>query len=47
MEAVLTKSKKPDKKHDARIDGTKTVTLARRVLRISPNIKIQIEKTGT
>ena len=26
MEVVITKSKKPDKKYDARIDGTKTVS---------------------
>ena len=30
MEAVLTKSKKPDKKYDARINGTKTVTLGQK-----------------
>ena len=26
MEVVITKSKQPDKKYDARIDGTKTVS---------------------
>ena len=26
MEVVITKSKKPDKKYDARIDGSKTVS---------------------
>ena len=30
MEVVLTKSKKPDKKYDARIDGTKTVSFGER-----------------
>ena len=30
MGAVLTKSKKPDKKYDARIDGTKTVSFGQK-----------------
>ena len=30
MEVVLTKSKKPDKKYDARIDGSKTVSLGQK-----------------
>ena len=30
MEAVLAKSKKPDKKYDARINGTKTVPFGER-----------------
>ena len=30
MEVVLTKSKKPRKKHDARINGTKTVSFGER-----------------
>ena len=30
MEVVLTKSKKPDKKYDARIDGTKTITFGQK-----------------
>ena len=30
MEVVLTKSKKPDKKYDARIDGTKTVSFGQK-----------------
>ena len=30
MEVVLTKSKKPDKKYDARINGTKTVSFGER-----------------
>ena len=47
MDVVITKSKKPDTKYDARIDGTKTVSFGRRVLRTSPNIKIQIEKKDT
>ena len=31
MEAVLTKSKKLDKKYDARIDGPKTVSLGQKM----------------
>ena len=31
MEVVLTKSKKPDKKYDARIDGTKTVSFGQKM----------------
>ena len=30
MEVVLTKSKKPDKKYDARMDGTKTVSFGQK-----------------
>ena len=30
MEVVLTKSKKPDEKYDARIDGTKTVSFGQK-----------------
>ena len=30
MEVVLTKSKKPDKKHDARIDGNKIVSFGQK-----------------
>ena len=30
MEVVLTKSKKPDKKYDARIDGSKTVSFGQK-----------------
>ena len=30
MEVVITKSKKPDKKYDARIDGTKTVSVGQK-----------------
>ena len=30
MGVVLTKSKKPDKKYDARIDGTKTVSFGQK-----------------
>ena len=30
MEVVLTKSKKLDKKYDARIDGTKTVSFGQK-----------------
>ena len=31
MEVVITKSKKPDKKYDARIDGTKTVSFGQKM----------------
>ena len=31
MEIVITKSKKPDKKYDARIDGTKTVSFGQKM----------------
>ena len=31
MEVVITKSKKPDKKYDARVDGTKTVSFGQKV----------------
>ena len=47
MEVVITKSKKPDKKYDARIDGSKTVALVRKGLQASQNIKIKIEKKDT
>ena len=47
MEVVLTKSKKPDEKYDARIDGAKTVPFGEEVLQTSPSMKIQIEKTDT
>jgi hypothetical protein len=30
MEVVITKSKKPDKKYDARIDGSKTVSFGQK-----------------
>ena len=30
MDVVITKSKKPDKKYDARIDGTKTVSFGQK-----------------
>ena len=30
MEVVITKCKKPDKKYDARIDGTKTVSFGQK-----------------
>ena len=30
MEVVLTKSKKPDKKYDARIDGIKTISFGQK-----------------
>ena len=30
MEVVLNKSKKPDKKYDARIDGSKTVSFGQK-----------------
>ena len=30
MEVVISKSKKPDKKYDARIDGTKTVSFGQK-----------------
>ena len=30
MEVVLTKSEKPDKKYDARLDGTKTVSFGQK-----------------
>ena len=30
MEVVITKSKKPDKKYDARIDGAKTVSFGQK-----------------
>ena len=30
MEVVITKSKKPDKQYDARIDGTKTVSFGQK-----------------
>ena len=30
MEVVITKSKKPDKKYDARVDGTKTVSFGQK-----------------
>ena len=31
MEVVITKSKKPDKKYGARIDGTKTVSVGQKM----------------
>ena len=31
MEVVITKSKKPDKKYDARIDGSKTVSFGQKM----------------
>ena len=31
MEVVLTKSKKPDEKYDARIDGSKTVSFGQKM----------------
>ena len=31
MEVVITKSKKPDEKYDARIDGTKTVSFGQKM----------------
>ena len=31
MEVVISKSKKPDKKYDARIDGTKTVSFGQKM----------------
>ena len=31
MEIVISKSKKPDKKYDARIDGTKTVSFGQKM----------------
>ena len=31
MEVVITKSKKPDKKYDARVDGTKTVSFGQKM----------------
>ena len=31
MEVVITKSKQPGKKHDARIDGTKTVSFGQKM----------------
>ena len=30
MEVVITKAKKPDKKYDARIDGTKNVSFGQK-----------------
>ena len=30
MEVIITKSKKPDKKYDARVDGTKTVSFGQK-----------------
>ena len=30
MDVVITKSKKPDKKYDARVDGTKTVSFGQK-----------------
>ena len=30
MEVVITKSKKPDKKYDARVDGSKTVSFGQK-----------------
>ena len=47
MEVVITKSKKPDKNTMPELMALKLLALARRVLRTSPNIKIQIEKTVT
>ena len=47
MEVVLTKSKKPDKNTMPELMALKLLALVRRVLRTLPNIKIQIEKTGT
>ena len=31
MEVIISKSKKPDKKYDARIDGTKTVSFGQKM----------------
>ena len=47
MEVVFTKSKKPDEKYDARIDGTKTVSLGQKGASDFTKHKIHIEKTGT
>ena len=30
MEVIITKSKKPDKKYDARVDGSKTVSFGQK-----------------
>ena len=43
MEIVILKSKKPDKKFDARIDNEKRFHLDRRVLQILQHIKIKNE----
>ena len=40
MKVVISKSKKPDKKFDARIDNKKRFHLDRQVLHILQNIKI-------
>ena len=47
MEVVLTKSKKPGKNTMPGLMSLKLLVLGRRVLRTSPNIKIQIEKKDT
>ena len=31
MEVIISKSKKPDKKYDARIDGTKTISFGQKM----------------
>ena len=31
MEVIITKSKKPDKKYDARVDGSKTVSFGQKM----------------
>ena len=46
MEVVLTKSKKPGEKYDARIDGTKTVSFGQKGASDYTKHKNQIEKIG-
>ena len=48
MKVVLTKSKKPDKKYDARINGTRTVSFGQKgASDFTKHKKIQIENTDT
>ena len=42
MEVVLTKSKKPDNKYDARIDGSKTVSFGQNFILNKQSIGIYI-----
>ena len=44
MEIVISKSKKPDKKYDARIDGKKQLVLVIHHIKITDNIKIKNAK---
>ena len=44
--AVISQSKKPDKKYDARINDTKTVSFGQKGASDFTKRKIQIEKIG-